>query len=193
MRVDPITYDDIDDEAVRELFEDFPRTELSDTEEIELPTHFQVEAHMPRMMRHVLQALRANREDGTLSEELVKKLYLAVSMANDCGYCTGVYCTLLGEDAGSEAVVREFQRLVVDGELDGFEGDVVEFAIKITNSPHDVTDEDFEYLRETHGVSDREFVQIVYIVNLISGYNRVTTVFDCEYEDVYHDGPWMRI
>ncbi|MFB6218823.1 MAG: carboxymuconolactone decarboxylase family protein [Halobacteriaceae archaeon] len=185
MRVDPVTYDDIEDPELRALFEAFPRNESG---EVDLPNHFQVEAHLPEVTKHVLLALQANRENGDLPRPLVRKLYLAVSMANDCGYCTGVYCTILSESVGDDAV-REFQRALEAGELAGREGDIVEFAVTLATDPHTLTDAEFESLRE-HGLTDRDFVQIVSLVNIISGYNRVTTAFDCEYEEFYHAAPW---
>lgn len=186
MRVDPVTYDDIEDAELRELFAEFPRNESG---EVGLPNHFQVEAHLPEATRHVLLALQANRENGDLPLSLVRKLYLAVSMANDCGYCTGVYCTILSEDVGEDSV-REFQRALEADELEGMEGDLVEFAVTLATDPHTVTDEDFERLRGEYGLTDRDLVQVVSLVNIISGYNRVTTAFDCEYEEFYHAAPW---
>lgn len=190
MRVRPITYDKIDDEELRETFATFPRNQGLSEDEFELPKHFQAEAHFPEVMMAALRTLRVNRSEGDLPISLVRKLYLAVSMANECGYCTGVYCTLLQDDVGSEEAVREFQRAVTGGELGGFDGDVIEFALKLTNDPHGITDEDFDRLRKRHDLSDKDFVQIVYIVNVISGYNRVTTAFDCDYESAYHEPPW---
>lgn len=193
MRVRPVTYEEIVDEELKEMVASFPRNEDAGEKEIELPNHFRVEAHFPAVMKAALQTLRVNRREGDLPLSLVRKLYLAVSMANDCGYCTGVYCTLLEREVGDTDAVTAFQRAVDEGELDGLEGDVIEFAIKLTNEPNAITDEDFEVLRSRHGLSDKDFVQIVYIVNVISGYNRVTSAFDCEYEEAYHDPPWVGI
>lgn len=190
MRVDPVTFDELEDEELREMFARLPRNQW-DEEENELPTHFQIEAHFPAVMKRMRHLIDAVRHEGNLPADLVKKLNVAVSMANDCRYCTGVFCTILSADVGSEEVVREFQEGVAEGELTGLEGDVVEFAVKLTRDPHAITDEDFEYLREEHGLTDRDFVQITYIVNTISSYNRVTTAFDADYEPIYHDGPWL--
>lgn len=193
MRVRPVNYNELEDEELRDIFASFPSNEGADAAEMELPNHFRAEAHFPEVMKAALETLRVNRQEGDLPRSLVRKLYLAVSMANDCGYCTGVYCTLLADEVGSSDAVTEFQRAVADGDLDGREGDILEFAIKLTKDPHAITDDDFERLRSEHGLSDKDFVQIVYIVNVISGYNRVTTAFDCEYEDQYHEPPWIGI
>ena len=190
IRVEPITYDEIEDPETRELFADFPRNEGVDPDGVDIPNHFNVEAHVPETMKYMLKALQANRAEGDLPMELVKKLYLAVSMTNECTYCTGVYCTNLGTEVGSEEVVREFQEQLTEGELTGMEADVIEFAVEFTEDPHGITDEDFAHLREEYGLTDKDFVQIVFIVNIISGYNRVTTGFDCEHEEVYHAAGW---
>lgn len=192
-RVDRLSAEDIDDEAFIEELRTFPRNRGEPDEALELPKHYRIEAHFPEVMTPVLQAVHNLREHGELSDELGKKLSVVVSMVNGCQYCTGVYCTIVGESLGSEAAAREFQEAFVEGTLSGREGDIIEFAVKVTEEPHAVTDEDFAALRADHGLSDKAFVEIVYLVNLISAYNRITTVFDAEYEDFYHAYDWVDV
>lgn len=63
----------------------------------------------------------------------------------------------------------------------------------MNDEPHTMTNSDFDALREEHGPTDRDFVQTLFIVNVVNGYNRVTNAFDCEMEDVYHDSPWLGV
>lgn len=188
MRVTPIEYEDLEDEELRAMFAEMYRNR--DADQSTLPNHYKVEAHFPGVMKHILQAVEMVKSEGDLGMELAQKISVAVSMANDCPYCTGVYCTILSDEVGSDEVVREFQRAFTEGELSGREADIVEFAVAMNDDPNGLTDADFEYLREEHGLTDRDFVQILFVVNIVNGYNRVTNAFDCEMEDVYHDMPW---
>lgn len=188
MRVEPVEYDDLTDDELREIFANMYRNR--DAEDPTLPNHYKVEGHFPTVMKHVLRAIERVKAAGDLGLELAQKISVAVSMANDCPYCTGVYCTILGDEVGSDEAVQEFQRAFEQGTLSGREADIVEFAVQMNDDPNALTDADFDYLREEHGLTDRDLVQILFIVNIVGGYNRVTNAFDCEMEDIYHDMPW---
>lgn len=53
-------------------------------------------------------------------------------VTNGCTYCTGVYCTNLGKEVGSEEVVRGFQEQFTEGELTGPEADITSGYSRIT-------------------------------------------------------------
>ncbi len=48
-----------------------------------------------------------------------------------------------------------------------------------------MTDEDVAALRRDHDLSPKALVQVVNTVNVIAGYNTLTTVFDAEYDHRY--------
>ncbi|MFB6092698.1 MAG: hypothetical protein ABEK02_06780, partial [Haloquadratum sp.] len=70
--------------------------------------------------------------------------------------------------------------------LSGGEALVVDFALDVLGDPHAVTDADFATLREECGFTDETFIELLYVVNIVSGYNRVTVTTDLEYD---HDYP----
>lgn len=178
-RIGLVAIDELADPEVRAIAEDLIEYKGF------VPAHYRLEGHLPNLLKHVWWAHDAVYDDGPLDEALLKKVGIAVSMANGCEYCTGAYCGLLSADLdGGDDAVAAFQEAVVDGELSEFEGAVIDFALRINDDPHAVTDADFESLRR-HGLSDVGFVQVVYQVNLVAGYNRLTTVFDAEYEHAY--------
>lgn len=150
-----------------------------------VPNHFRLESHLPEVLRHVYEARVALWEAGVLPQTLLKKVAVAVSMANGCEYCTGAYCSILSTDMGGDERVHEFQTRLREGELDGLEGDVIDFALSVLEDPHGVSGGDFERLRNEYGLSDAAFLQVVYAVNIVSAYNRVTTVFDASYDHSY--------
>lgn len=189
MRVEPIEYDDLEEGEIKAMFATFYRNRDTDTPT--LPNHYKVEAYFPEAMGHILSALRNVREEGDLPIELSRKIMLAVAMANDCEYCTGVFCTTLTDHLGSEEAVLAFQEAFVEGDLDARERAILEFAVKLNDDPNAMTEVDFDTLRDEHGLTDKDLVQILFIVNIVNGYNRVTNAFDCEFESIYHDTPWL--
>lgn len=189
MRVDPVRYEDLEDKELREMFANFPRNQGPG--ENSLPTHYQIEANLPQVMKPMLRTFLAVNWEGPLSEELVSKLRIAVSMANNCEYCTGVFCTLMAGEGDSAEAVQTFQETVLDGDFGEREGELIDFAMTLTNDPHAITEKDFSRLRDNYGVTDEEFVHLAYVVNVISAYNRITTAFDADFEDVYHDNEWL--
>ncbi|WP_124190123.1 carboxymuconolactone decarboxylase family protein [Natrarchaeobius oligotrophus] len=127
-------------------------------------------------------AIARHREIGP---ELFTKIAIAVSMANECRYCTGAYASLLSGRLGDDEAVREFQTSLARGDLSGREADFVDFALTLLEDPHELTDEDFASLRDAYGLTDRGFVGLFYAVNIVSGYNRITIGFDLEYDHSY--------
>lgn len=156
-----------------------------------LPGHFAAESHFPGVMMPVYEARLALARDGDLGNRLFTKLAVAVSMANGCTYCVGAYSSQLSAQSGGDEAARTFQRSVRDGSLEGETGAVVGFALRLLAEPADLEDDDFDHLREAHGFTDRTFVELVYVVNIVAGYNRLTIAFDLEYD---HDYPeeWAR-
>lgn len=148
--------------------------------------HWQLEANFPAVFKHVFRLYRAAIwEEGDLPQELLEKIAVAVSVANGCEYCTGAFCTHLQTQFDyDDAAVVDFVEDVRAGSLAGRERTVIEFALKTLDQPQAVTDADVEALRE-HGLDDADLVHVVYVVNLISGFNRLVDTFDAEYDHLF--------
>ena len=82
-------------------------------------------------------------------------------------------------------MTREWQLALANDQLDGSEALVIDFALDVLDDPDAVTDEDFEALREECGFTDKTFIELLYTVNIVSGYNRVTMATDLEYDHEY--------
>lgn len=184
-RVSLVDLHESDDPTLREFASKVSRPDGS------IGGHFAAEAHFPEVLTNVYDARLAIARDGDLGNRLFVKLSVAVSMANGCVYCTGAYSTHLSRQLGSDEEAREYHRALRDGDLDDGERDVVGFALAVLDDPGAVSDEDFARLRERRGFTDRTFVELVYVVNVVSGYNRLTMAFDLGYD---HDFPmeWAR-
>lgn len=179
-RVELLDPRESDDPELREFASTVARPDGS------IGAHFAAEAHFPEVLMNVYDARLAIARRGDLGPELFARLAVAVSMANDCPYCVGAYATQLSARLGGDRAVREFQRALRAGELTGREGDVVGFALGLLADPHGVTDGDFQRLRSERGFTDRTFVEVIYAVNIVSGYNRLTVALELEYD---HDYP----
>lgn len=169
-----------DDPAVREFASRVTRGDGS------VGAHFAAETNFPEVMLNVYEARVALARKGGLGSRLFTKLAVAISMANECRYCVGAYATQLSRQLGSDEAVREFQQEVRNGELAGKEATIMDFAFRLLDRPHALSDEDFERLRSESDVSDRTFIELIYIVNIVSGYNRLTVALALEYD---HDYP----
>lgn len=177
-RVEILDPRESDDPEVREFA---PKVTFGD----QVSYHFGAETHFPEVMMHVYEARLALARQGDLGHRLFNKLAVAVSMGNECQFCTGAFSSQLSRQLGGHEAVREFQQAVRAGDLEGLEADVVDFALTILDEPEAVTDADFEHLREAHDFTDRTFIELIYIVNIISGYNRLTVTLDLPYEFDY--------
>lgn len=173
--------EEVSDEDLEEIFEFIRKKQGS------VPNHFKIEANFPELFKHFFYAQRALWEDGPLSMETMERIAIAVSMANDCDYCTGAHCTILGNTGADRDDIVAFQEGVKGDSLDQFERAIVDFALQVNDDPHGVTADDIETLRTEHGLSDKALLQIVQGVNVFSAANRVNTVFDTEY-----DHPWKQ-
>lgn len=167
-----------DDPDVREFA---PKVTFGDR----LSYHFGAETHFPEVMMHVYEARLALMRQGELGPRLFNKLAVAISMANECQFCTGAFSNQLSRQLGGHEAVREYQQAVRESDLQGFEADVVDFALTILDDPSEISDEDFECFRTEHDFTDRTFIEVIYIVNIISGYNRLTVTLDLPYEFDY--------
>jgi len=179
-RVDLVDLHESDDPALREFASKVSRPDGS------IGGHFAAEAHFPAILTNVYEARLAIARDGDLGNRLFVKLAVAISMANRCTYCVGAYSTQLSAQVGGHEAARRFQRRVLDDELAGKDGDVVRFALELLDDPGSMGDGDFEHLRDEHEFPDRTFVELIYVVNIVSGYNRLTLALDLEYD---HDYP----
>ena len=179
-RVDLLDPNESDDPDVREFA---PKVTAPDGS---VGHHFAAETHFPEVMIKTYEARLALARTGELGTELFTKLAVAISMANECKYCTGAYAKQLSPRLGGDQATREWQLAVANEDLDGDEAQIVDFALTVLEDGGAVTDADFEQLREDCEFDDRTFIELIYIVNIVSGYNRVTMATDLAYD---HDYP----
>lgn len=179
-RIELIDIQADDDEAVRDIYEFMAETGRNWDSE-----HWRLEANFPQVMMHLLRARTVLWTAGGLSRETLEKIAVAVSVANGCPYCTGAFCTHLTDLGFDDAEVAAFIESVTDGVVDGRDAAIIEFALQSLDDPQGVTDRQVRGLRETHGLTDRDLLQVVYVVNIVSGFNRIVDTFDADYDHAF--------
>lgn len=111
---------------------------------------------------------------GTLSYEERDFLALVTSAVNGCSYCRLNHIQSYGRTVHDQALAT---RIGLDyrevSELDPRKRALAEFAQKVSEDVHSVTDSDYAELRE-HGLNDRQIAEALYVVIAFAAGNRLT-------------------
>ena len=176
-RIELVDIADSDDPAVRDIHEYMAETGRNPDSE-----HWQLEANFPEIFRHRLRARASLWRDGDLERDVLEKLAVAVSAANGCTYCTGAFCTHLADMGYDVEEITAFLDAVGDHDVTDREQAILAFALQSLEAPDGVTDGLVETLKDDHGLTDRDLLQVVLVVNTISGFNRIVDTFDATYD-----------
>ncbi len=134
-------------------------------------------AHRPEMLKHFLAFYASVGR--SLDRKLYEMIYLRVSFINGCHYCQQHHV------ASSKRVglTAEDWQALKDGDYARFaekEQTALAYAEKLTRASRDVTDADFEKLKEHF--SDAEIVDLHLLVGLANLTNRFTDPLGLELE-----------
>ena len=140
---------------VARVFAEFRRTKGTPF----VPNFFKTLAHAPAAMEGTWNVYRDVGNQGLLPTVLKEMLFVAISAARNCQYCTTAhlaFCALLGVDAATLALL--------DTNLDAIEPlrtrAVLRFAVHCATDPGSLTAADYDVLRR-QGITDAERVEIV--------------------------------
>lgn len=136
------------------------------------PNLFSTYAHHPPLLRANWEKLKATMMEGNLSRRLKEVIALLVSLDNNCEYCIAAHSGALKSLGVDEQTLEAIRR----GELRqaGFEdreAKLVELMRKVNRSPHDVSAEEVDGLREA-GYSNAEIVEAYGVMETFVGFNR---------------------
>jgi uncharacterized peroxidase-related enzyme len=99
---------------------------------------------------------------------------VAVSMANGCLYCLVAHGAALREALGdpiqADRITLDYKRAGVDAKMEG----VLDFAVKLTKSPHDCLEHDIEHLRGL-GLTQEEVWDVIEIAAMYNFTNRLAS------------------
>lgn len=149
------------------------------------PNVFSAFAYKPSHFRAFFAYHDALTEDTTLEREEIEMLIVTVSGINDCLYCVVAHGALLRIFSGAPKLADQLATNHRTADLSGPHRAMLDFAVKLTESPGEVDDSDVKRLREA-GFSNEEIWDIGSVVAVFNLSNRMATLADMRPNDVFY-------
>jgi uncharacterized peroxidase-related enzyme len=123
--------------------------------------------------------------DSGLSKLEREMIAVAVSSQNRCYYCLTAHGAAVRQYSGNPLLGEQIVMNYRVAKLDKRQRAMLDFAVKLTNSPADVEDSDREKLRRA-GFTDRDIWDIAAITGFFNMSNRIASATDMRPNEVYH-------
>jgi uncharacterized peroxidase-related enzyme len=162
-------YEELNDPKVKAIYDEI-KAELGFGI---VPNLFKSMATFPAFLEANWKQFKGTILEGDMPRTLKEMVGVAISQANKSDYALKVHLHGLSALGISEEVL---QKLVSDFDacpLPQREKAVIAFGLKAGIRPHDITDGDFEHLRDL-GLDDGEIFEIIGAANLFVGVNQYT-------------------
>ncbi|MFU8821095.1 MAG: peroxidase-related enzyme [Gammaproteobacteria bacterium] len=124
---------------------------------------------------------------GGLSRRQRELVAVAVSQANRCAYCVAHHAEALGRYVRDAAELAALRENALQPFLPPAERALVEYAIKLTSTPHEVTEADVMALREA-GLADDDILLVNLIVAYFNFVNRIALGLGVAYSEAEVEG-----
>lgn len=170
-----IEEDQVIDSKVREIYNQI-KAELGFGM---VPNIFKSMASNPNFLEANWVHFRGTILKGLLPRTLKEMVGIAISQANDSQYALNVHLHGLSALGMSEEVLRLLVADFANCPLPEREKSVISFGLKAATRPGEMTDGDYQGLREM-GLDDREIFEIIATANLFTGVNQYTDSIDLE-------------
>ncbi|MFB6270440.1 MAG: peroxidase-related enzyme [Halobacterium sp.] len=149
------------------------------------PNVFSAFGYKPSHFRAFFAFHDALVDDSPLAREEVEMITVAVSGANDCLYCVvahGALCRIYAEapKLADQLATNHRAADVSDGHRA-----MLDFAVKLTESPEAITDDDLQRLRDA-GFSQEEIWDIAATAAFFNLSNRMAVVADMRPNDEFY-------
>ncbi len=95
------------------------------------------------------------REDSGLNSLEREMMIVVFSVHNGCDYCIASHGFVLAGETGNPELVKQLKEDYTKADITPRQKAVIEFGMKVTTDPHNMSDQDFETLR-SHGMSDAD-------------------------------------
>lgn len=163
--VTPIDFDNATD-AQREALKETPsNTKISD--------YVLVLAHDPESLRIRTSLFNGIMYDkGGLSREERELGAVAASVVNRCIYCAAVHAHRYNNIVGDDAVMKDIFLRGKDAELDERTRAILRFAMRLSETPPNVGQDDIQRLREV-GLDEQEVLDLTLSTTLFGWANRL--------------------
>ncbi len=112
---------------------------------------------------------------------------VAVSQANRCGYCVAHHAEALARYVRDEEQLATLRENALQPFLARTDRAMVEYAIKLTTTPHEVSESDISALREA-GLADENILLVNLIVAYFNFVNRIALGLGVAYSDQEVEG-----
>lgn len=141
------------------------------------PNVFPAFAYKPSHFRAFFEYHDALVEDTALEPEEIEMLVVTVSGVNDCLYCVVAHGALVRIYADDPQLADQLATNHRSADLNDAHRAMLDFAVKLTESPGRVEDDDVEALLD-HGFSREAVWDIASVVSYYNLSNRMATVAD---------------
>ena len=163
---------------VEEVPEDVRERIETETDEAGFtPNVFPAFAYRPSHFRAFFAYHDALTDETPLEREEVEMLVVTVSGVNDCLYCVVAHGALLRIFADAPTLADKLATNHRTADLSAAHREMLDFAVKLTETPGRVDDADVDRLRDA-GFSSEEVWDIASVVSLFNLSNRMATVAD---------------
>lgn len=149
------------------------------------PNVFDAFAYKPSHFRAFFAYHDALVEDTPLEREEVEMLIVTVSGVNECLYCVVGHGALLRIFADAPKLADQLATNHRTADLSDQHRAMLDFAVKLTEEPGRVDDEDLQALQEA-GFSEEEIWDIGSVVSMFNLSNRMATFADMRPNDEFY-------
>ena len=170
--------EDVPDDLLERIDEETERAGFT-------PNVFPAFAYKPSHFRAFFAYHDALTENTSLEREEVEMLVVTVSGVNDCLYCVVAHGALLRIFAEAPKLADQLATNHRTADLSAAHRAMLDFAVKLTESPGRVGDEDVETLREA-GFSTEEIWDVGSVVSVFNLSNRMATLADIRPNDEFY-------
>ena len=123
--------------------------------------------------------------DSNLSKLEREMIAVAVSSVNQCYYCLTAHGAAVRQLSGRPELGEQMVMNFRAAELDARQTAMLEFADKLTRTPHAIVERDRDNLRAA-GFSDRDIWDIASVASFFNMSNRMASAVDMRPNDEYH-------
>lgn len=149
------------------------------------PNVFLAFAYLPSHFRAFFQYYDAITQDTELEKAEIEMIVVATSSANECYYCIAAHGALLRIYSGQPLLADQIAANYRTADISEKHRTMLDFAVKLTETPGRVGDSDVERMRET-GFSDRAIWDVASVTAFFNLSNRMATVADMRPNTEFH-------
>ena len=150
------------------------------------PNVFSAYGYKPSHFRAFFAYYDALVEDTPLAREEVEMVVVATSGVNDCLYCVVAHGALCRVYAEAPKLADQLATNHRQADVSDEHRAMLDFAVKLTESPERVTDDDLQALRDA-GFSQEEVWDIGAVTAFFNLSNRMASLADMRPNDEFYD------